>query len=97
MCGIFALISSKPINDNSKFRKWALKCSQKIRHRGPDGTGYHQTRNVCFAHERLAIMDPEGGNQPLKNKDATLVLCVNGEIFNYEQLKLKYKKKKIFI
>jgi asparagine synthase (glutamine-hydrolysing) len=90
MCGIFALISSKPINDNSKFRKWALKCSQKIRHRGPDGTGYYQTKNVCFAHERLAIMDPEGGNQPLKNKDATLVLCVNGEIFNYKALKEKY-------
>lgn len=90
MCGIFALISSKPINDNSKIRKWALKCSQKIRHRGPDGTGFHQTKNVCFTHERLSIMDPEGGNQPLKNKDATIILCVNGEIFNYKDLKAKY-------
>lgn len=90
MCGIFALITNKSVLENSKFKKLALKCAQKIRHRGPDGTGYYQTNKICFVHERLSIMDPEGGNQPLVNNDETLVLCVNGEIFNYKDLKKKY-------
>jgi asparagine synthase (glutamine-hydrolysing) len=90
MCGIFALISNRNILDNNKVRKYALKMSSKLRHRGPDGTGYMQTEHGCFAHERLSIIDPSGGNQPLKNKDSTLILCVNGEIFNYKELKTQY-------
>jgi asparagine synthase (glutamine-hydrolysing) len=90
MCGIFALITNKSVLENSKFKKLALKCAQKIRHRGPDGTGYYQTNKICFVHERLSIIDPEGGNQPLVNNDETLVLCVNGEIFNYKDLKKEY-------
>ena len=90
MCGIFALISSQPIGSNTKVRKYALRMSAKLRHRGPDGTGYMQTEHGCFAHERLAIIDPDGGNQPLKNKDNTLILCVNGEIFNYKHLREQY-------
>jgi asparagine synthase (glutamine-hydrolysing) len=90
MCGIFALITNKSVLENSKFKKLALKCAQKIRHRGPDGTGYYQTNKICFVHERLSIMDPEGGNQPLVNNNETLVLCVNGEIFNYKDLKKEY-------
>ena len=94
MCGIFALITNKSVLENSKFKKLALKCAQKIRHRGPDGTGYYQTNKICFVHERLSIMDPEGGNQPLVNNDETLVLCVNGEIFNYKDLKNEYPEYK---
>lgn len=90
MCGIFALISSYPIINIPKVRKYALRMSAKLRHRGPDGTGYHQTEHGCFAHERLSIIDPAGGNQPLKNKDDTIILCVNGEIFNYKELREKY-------
>ena len=90
MCGIFALITNKSVLENSKFKKLALKCAQKIRHRGPDGTGYYQTNKICFVHERLSIMDPEGGNQPLVNNDESLILCVNGEIFNYKDLKKEY-------
>lgn len=87
MCGIFALISGNGAISNEKFKRHALKSAQKLRHRGPDGTGYHQTTNCCFTHERLSIIDPEGGNQPLLNADQSLVLCVNGEIFNYLNLK----------
>ena len=90
MCGIFALISNKSIIDNTKFRKYALRMSSKLRHRGPDGTGYIQTTHGCFTHERLSIIDPNGGNQPLLNKDKSLILCVNGEIFNYKQLREQY-------
>jgi len=90
MCGIFALISAYPIANIPKVRKYALRMSSKLRHRGPDGTGYCQTDHGCFAHERLSIIDPDGGNQPLKNKDNTLILCVNGEIFNYKELRIQY-------
>jgi len=87
MCGIFALISAYPIANIPKVRKYALRMSSNLRHRGPDGTGFCQTEHVCFTHERLSIIDPDGGNQPLKNKDSTVILCVNGEIFNYKQLR----------
>jgi len=93
MCGIFALISSKNIKDNIKVRKYALKMAKNLRHRGPDGTGFMQTTHGCFAHTRLSIIDPESGNQPLvhsysgNNADNQLILCVNGEIFNYKNIK----------
>jgi len=101
MCGIFALISSKNIKDNIKVRKYALKMAKNLRHRGPDGTGFMQTTHGCFAHTRLSIIDPESGNQPLihsygNGRDGNssnmednkqLILCVNGEIFNYKTIK----------
>jgi len=90
MCGIFALISAYPIANIPKVQKYALRMSSKLRHRGPDGTGSCQTVHGCFTHERLSIIDPDGGNQPLKNKDSTIILCVNGEIFNYKQLREIY-------
>ena len=89
MCGIYAYIQSTPIS-NSKYRRNALKCSQKIRHRGPDGTGYYETKYCCFSHMRLSIIDPHSGLQPLTNQDNTIVLCVNGEIFNYKNLKKEF-------
>lgn len=90
MCGIFALFSAYPIANIPKVKKYALKMSSKLRHRGPDGTGYYQTEHSCFTHERLSIIDPDGGNQPLKNKDSTVILCINGEIFNYKELRVQY-------
>ena len=89
MCGIYAIISNKPIVDAS-YRRNSIKCSHKLRHRGPDGTGYYQTKYGCFSHMRLSIIDPNSGIQPLTNKDDSLVLCVNGEIFNYKDLKKEY-------
>ena len=89
MCGIYAFISSKPILD-TKYRRKALECSQKLRHRGPDGTGYHQTKYTCFSHMRLSIIDPKSGTQPLTNQDESVILCVNGEIFNYKNLKKEF-------
>jgi asparagine synthase (glutamine-hydrolysing) len=90
MCGIFAIISSQNIRENLKVRKYALKMAKNLRHRGPDGTGFMQVEHGCFAHTRLSIIDPESGNQPLTNKDNTLILCVNGEIFNYKELKQQF-------
>ena len=91
MCGIYALISNKNIRNN-KYKKYALKCAQKLQHRGPDGTGYYQTDNVCLVHKRLAIISPESGNQPIISSDDSLALCVNGEIFNYKDLQKEFSK-----
>ena len=92
MCGILAFISSKPIDSsNNNFKSNALLCARKIRHRGPDGTGYFQSNHIGLVHNRLAIISPESGNQPITNTDYTLVLCVNGEIFNFKELREKYK------
>ena len=93
MCGIYALISNKPIDD-TKYRRNSIKASHKLRHRGPDGTGYHQTKYGCFSHMRLSIIDPKSGTQPLTNQDESVVLCVNGEIFNYKELKKEYPEYK---
>jgi asparagine synthase (glutamine-hydrolysing) len=92
MCGIFGLITSKTIKDiaDNKYKKYSLQCISKLKHRGPDGTGYYQNNNVCLAHSRLSIIDPKSGNQPLVSKDENLILCANGEIFNYKDLRIKY-------
>jgi asparagine synthase (glutamine-hydrolysing) len=61
--------------------------SKKIRHRGPDWSGIYCSDKVIFAHERLAIVDPQSGGQPLYSADKSLVLAVNGEIYNHQDLK----------
>lgn len=95
MCGINAFISAYTGKfsalDLKQQRAFALANSRKLRHRGPDGTGCYQINNHVFTHERLSIIDPKGGNQPLfgagLQANITQVLCVNGEIFNYQELK----------
>ena len=61
--------------------------AKRIRHRGPDWSGIYSDENVIFAHERLAIVDPQSGRQPLFSKDDNLVLAVNGEIYNHQELR----------
>src|SRR5690606_12715663 len=56
------------------------------RHRGPDWSGVHADANALLVHERLAIVDPLGGAQPLLSADGSLVLAVNGEIYNHREL-----------
>ena len=88
MCGIiglFALTSS-----TKDLRPKVLEMSKKIRHRGPDWSGVYSDEKVIFAHERLAIVDPQSGGQPLYSKDKNLVLAVNGEIYNHQSLKTAY-------
>ena len=88
MCGIFALIVRKTIiNNKIKYKYYTLGCINKIEHRGPDGTGYYENNNIYLGHKRLAIIDPKSGNQPIISNDGNLVLCVNGEIFNYKELR----------
>ena len=97
MCGIFGLITRNDENTtnttnttNTKYKKYLLQCISKLKHRGPDGTGIYQYNNVHLGHTRLSIIDPKSGNQPIISDDGNLSLCVNGEIFNYKELKKEY-------
>ena len=71
-------------------RRKALKMSQKIRHRGPDWSGIYSGGSAILAHERLSIVDPESGGQPLFSPDKKQVLAVNGEIYNHQEIRRRY-------
>jgi asparagine synthase (glutamine-hydrolysing) len=83
MCGIVAILNVK--EQTHELREKALKMSQKIRHRGPDWSGIYCGGSAILAHERLSIVDPESGGQPLFSPDKKQVLAVNGEIYNHQE------------
>lgn len=74
-------------------RAKALKMSAKIRHRGPDWSGVYAGKSAILAHERLSIVDPESGRQPLFSPDAKQILAVNGEIYNHQSIRKRYAGK----
>ena len=84
MCGIVAILNVK--EQTQQLRQKALKMSQKIRHRGPDWSGIYYGGSTVLAHERLSIVDPESGGQPLFSADRKQVLVVNGEIYNHQEI-----------
>lgn len=88
MCGI---IGTFLINEDAeKLRYQILKMSKKIRHRGPDWSGIYTGENAILSHERLAIVDPSSGKQPLFGNNNKLVLAVNGEIYNHHELRNQF-------
>ncbi|MEW6708826.1 MAG: asparagine synthase B [Candidatus Riflebacteria bacterium] len=89
MCSIFAILNIK--SDAAALRKTALEMSRKLRHRGPDWSGIYSSDRAILAHERLSIVDPGNGAQPLYNPEKTHVLAVNGEIYNHKDLEKKLK------
>ncbi|WP_028123525.1 asparagine synthase B [Epilithonimonas tenax] len=88
MCGIVCVFDTK--QKNEAIRPQILEMSKKIRHRGPDWSGIYQHDNVIFSHERLAIVDPTSGKQPLFTKDHKVALAVNGEIYNHQDLRAEF-------
>ena len=86
MCGIVAAFD---IKNSIKLREQVLEMSRKIRHRGPDWTGIYNSKKAILSHERLSIVDPRSGKQPLYSKNKDLVLAANGEIYNHKELKNK--------
>lgn len=88
MCGIVCLLDAKQKTET--LRPQILQMSRKVRHRGPDWSGIFQDENVIFSHERLAIVDPASGKQPLFTKDGKVVLAVNGEIYNHRELRAEF-------
>lgn len=89
MCGIVAIFHVE--EQTQALRDKALRMSQKIRHRGPDWSGIYCGGHAILAHERLSIVDPESGQQPLYSPDRHQVLAVNGEIYNHKDLRERYK------
>ena len=94
MCGIVSIFNiSKQPNEQASLRAKALRMSQKIRHRGPDWSGIYCGTNAILAHERLSIVDPESGGQPLFSVDKKQVLAVNGEVYNHQEIRKRYAGK----
>ncbi|KAM7262251.1 hypothetical protein ACFE04_021328 [Oxalis oulophora] len=89
MCGILAVLGC--IDTSLAKRARVLELSCRLRHRGPDWSGLHCDEGCYLAHQRLAIVDPASGDQPLYNKDKTVVVTVNGEIYNHKALRQKLK------
>jgi asparagine synthase (glutamine-hydrolysing) len=85
MCGIVCAFDLK--KPSAALRPQLLEMSKKLRHRGPDWSGIYADANALLAHERLAIVDPVSGKQPLLSEDKTLVLAANGEIYNHRELR----------
>ncbi len=91
MCGIVGIFEIKGSAEQQRTK--ALEMSKKIRHRGPDWSGIFVDEHAIIAHERLAIVDPTSGRQPLYSKDRNLVLGVNGEIYNHREIRKQLEDK----
>ena len=88
MCGIAGILNIK--TQTKELRDKALKMAQKIRHRGPDWSGIYVGGSAILAHERLSIVDPQSGGQPLYSPDRKQALAVNGEIYNHRDIRARY-------
>ena len=91
MCGITAIFNIKQDENKEAFRTKALKMSKCVRHRGPDWNGIYAGKTAILAHERLAIVDPASGRQPLYSTDGKVILCINGEIYNHRDIRERIK------
>ena len=91
MCGIVSIFNIQA--QTPELRQKALRMSQKIRHRGPDWSGICCKGSAILAHERLSIVDPESGKQPLYSPDGMQVLAVNGEIYNHKDIRQHFDGK----
>ncbi|KAM0953202.1 putative asparagine synthase (glutamine-hydrolyzing) [Dioscorea sansibarensis] len=85
MCGILAVLGCSDSSQAKRVR--VLELSRRLKHRGPDWSGLYQHGDCFLAHQRLAIVDPASGDQPLYNEDRSIVVTVNGEIYNHEELR----------
>ena len=94
MCGITCAFELK--EDSAVLRPQLLEMSKKLRHRGPDWSGIYSDNNAILAHERLAIVDPVSGKQPLYGQNDDVVLAVNGEIYNHLNLKEEFEGSYVF-
>lgn len=89
MCGFVGMFDAQ--EGTASYREQVLQMSRKIRHRGPDWSGFYTGNTVLISHERLAIVDPLSGKQPLTSKDGSLILAANGEIYNHMSIREKYQ------
>lgn len=94
MCGIVSIFRIK--QQSEQLRQQALEMSRRIRHRGPDWSGIWCGGSAILAHERLSIVDPQSGGQPLFSEDRLQVLAVNGEIYNHQAIRREYEGRYTF-
>lgn len=87
MCGILAVLGCADEAKGSSKRSRVLELSRRLKHRGPDWSGLRQVGDCYLSHQRLAIIDPASGDQPLYNEDQSVVVAVNGEIYNHLDLR----------
>uniref|UniRef100_A0A2H4G4Z5 Asparagine synthetase [glutamine-hydrolyzing] n=1 Tax=Triticum turgidum subsp. durum TaxID=4567 RepID=A0A2H4G4Z5_TRITD len=87
MCGILAVLGCG--DESQGKRVHVLELSRRLKHRGPDWSGLHQVADNYLCHQRLAIIDPASGDQPLYNEDKSVAVAVNGEIYNHEELRAR--------
>lgn len=97
MCSIFGIFGLQAGDDLPALRRRCLDLSQRQRHRGPDWSGVYVDAGAILVHERLAIVDPAGGSQPLLSEDGGLALAVNGEIYNHLELKAELTQPYAFL
>lgn len=95
MCGIVCAFDVK--QKTEELRPQILEMSKKIRHRGPDWSGIFSNEKAILAHERLAIVDPASGKQPLFSEDKRYVLAANGEIYNHKEIRSKFEDSYTFL
>jgi len=89
MCGIVCAFDLK--QSSTEVRPQILEMSKRLRHRGPDWSGIYDCETAILGHERLAIVDPTSGKQPLISPSNNLILAANGEIYNHSELKKPYE------
>lgn len=95
MCGIVCAFDVK--QKTEELRPQILEMSKKIRHRGPDWSGIFSNEKAILAHERLAIVDPASGKQPLFSEDKRYVLAANGEIYNHKEIRSQFEESYTFL
>ena len=95
MCGIVGVFDLKV--NHMELRAKVLKMSKKVRHRGPDWSGIFYCEKAILAHERLSIVDPQSGKQPLYSMDGNIILAVNGEIYNHREIRKRYENSYEFL
>ena len=89
MCGIVGVFDLKV--NYLELRNSVLAMSKKLRHRVPEWSGIYYCEKAILAHERLSIVDPQSGKQPILSNDGNLILAVNGEIYNHQEIRARYK------
>ncbi|CAN6301256.1 unnamed protein product [Urochloa humidicola] len=94
MCGIFAALGCADCSQAQRAR--VLSCSRRLKHRGPDWSGLYQHEGNFLAQQRLAVVSPLSGDQPLYNEDRSVVVVANGEIYNHKKIRKQFAGKHAF-
>lgn len=90
MCGIYGILDA---SGRSLDRSVIERMGHAMRHRGPDDAGFFADSTMMFGMQRLAIIDVDGGSQPIMNEDESVAAVCNGEIYNFRELRQELREK----